>query len=64
MDFSGAAGVDPALLKGRILLNLDAEDETEVIIGSAGGSRVLLRVPANGSPFRKAARRRITRQRA
>jgi dipeptidase D len=44
-DFAGAAGVDPQLLSGRILLNLDSEDEHELIIGSAGGSRVFLRVP-------------------
>ncbi|RYP81282.1 beta-Ala-His dipeptidase [Nocardioides guangzhouensis] len=44
-DFSGAAGVDPRLVTGRILLNLDSEDENEVIIGSAGGSRVFVRVP-------------------
>ncbi len=50
MDFTGAAGVDPALVKGRILLNLDAEDEAEVIVGSAGGSRVFLRVPAEWEP--------------
>ena len=43
-DFSGAAGVDPALLTGRTLLNLDSEQEHEVIIGSAGGSRVFVRV--------------------
>jgi dipeptidase D len=45
-DFTGAAGVDPRLISGRVLLNLDAEDENEVIIGSAGGSRVFVRVPA------------------
>ncbi|HEY5421705.1 MAG TPA: beta-Ala-His dipeptidase [Marmoricola sp.] len=43
-DFGGAAGVDPALLTGRTLLNLDSEQEHEVIIGSAGGSRVFVRV--------------------
>ena len=44
-DFSGAAGVDPRLVTGRILLNLDSEQEHEVIIGSAGGSRVFVRIP-------------------
>ena len=43
-DFGGAAGVDPALVTGRTLLNLDSEQEHEVIIGSAGGSRVFVRV--------------------
>ena len=46
-DFSGAAGVDPRLVTGRILLNLDSEQEHEVIIGSAGGSRVFVRLPAD-----------------
>lgn len=49
-DFSGAAGVDPGLVTGRILLNLDAEEEREVIIGSAGGARVFVRVPAEWQP--------------
>ena len=43
-DFSGAAGVDPQLVTGRTLLNLDSEQEHEVIIGSAGGSRVFVRI--------------------
>jgi dipeptidase D len=49
-DFGGAAGVDPQLVTGRILLNLDSEQEHEVIIGSAGGSRVFLRVPCDWQP--------------
>ena len=49
-DFGGAAGVDPQLVTGRILLNLDSEQEHEVIIGSAGGSRVFLRIPADWEP--------------
>lgn len=46
-DFSGAAGVDPQLVTGRILLNLDSEQEHEVIIGGAGGSRVFMRIPTD-----------------
>jgi len=49
-DFSGAAGVDPELVTGRVLLNLDSEQEHEVIIGSAGGSRVFVRVPTDWEP--------------
>jgi dipeptidase D len=49
-DFSGAAGVDPRLVTGRILLNLDSEQEHEVIIGSAGGSRVFVRIPTDWEP--------------
>jgi dipeptidase D len=49
-DFGGAAGVDPELVTGRVLLNLDSEQEHEVIIGSAGGSRVFLRGPCDWEP--------------
>ncbi len=34
---TGAFGLQPGLLKGRILLNLDSEDEGELFIGCAGG---------------------------
>lgn len=36
----GAQGLEPGLLKGRILLNLDTEDEGELYIGCAGGARI------------------------
>jgi len=49
-DFGGAAGVDPQLVTGRMLLNLDSEQEHEVIIGSAGGSRVFVRIPCDFEP--------------
>lgn len=34
---TGAFGLKPGLLKGRILLNLDSEDEGQIFIGCAGG---------------------------
>lgn len=34
---TGAFGIDPNLLNGKILINLDSEDEGELFIGSAGG---------------------------
>lgn len=34
---TGAKGLKPDFLKGRILLNLDSEDEGELFIGCAGG---------------------------
>lgn len=34
---TGAHKLDPKMLKGRILLNLDTEDENELCIGCAGG---------------------------
>lgn len=34
---TGAFGLDPKLLQGRILLNLDSEDDGQIFIGCAGG---------------------------
>ena len=34
---TGAFGLQPGVLRGRILLNLDSEDEGELFIGCAGG---------------------------
>src|ERR1035437_5302868 len=34
---TGAFGLKPGLLKGKILLNLDSEDEGQIFIGCAGG---------------------------
>ena len=36
----GAQGLQPGLLQGEILLNLDTEEEGELYIGCAGGARV------------------------
>ena len=35
---TGAKNIQPAVLKGNILLNLDSEDEGELYVGCAGGS--------------------------
>lgn len=37
-NMGGAAGFDINILKGRVYLNLDAEDITTIIYGSAGGA--------------------------
>lgn len=39
-SMSGANGLEPFLLQGRILINLDAETEGSFYIGSAGGEHV------------------------
>ena len=36
----GAQGLKPGVLQGKILLNLDTEDEGELYIGCAGGARI------------------------
>ncbi len=43
----GAMNLDPALINGRILLNLDSEKTGAVCIGCAGGGRVTVRVPVS-----------------
>lgn len=42
---TGAFGLDPTLLKSRILLNLDSEDDGEFFIGCAGGRDTVIRLP-------------------
>ncbi len=42
---TGAFGLDPKLLKSRILLNLDSEDEGELFIGCAGGKDTVIDMP-------------------
>ncbi|NVO21597.1 MAG: aminoacyl-histidine dipeptidase [Bacteroidetes bacterium] len=49
---TGAYGLKPEFLKGRILLNLDSEDEGELFIGCAGGKDTTItfsysKVPVN-----------------
>ncbi|MBR3644492.1 MAG: M20/M25/M40 family metallo-hydrolase, partial [Parasporobacterium sp.] len=41
----GAHALDPSYLKGRLLLNLDNEEQGEILTSCAGGSRVICRVP-------------------
>ncbi|MDE6451512.1 MAG: aminoacyl-histidine dipeptidase, partial [Odoribacter sp.] len=42
---SGAFALKPGFFKGRILLNLDSEDEGEMFIGCAGGIDTVVRLP-------------------
>ncbi len=42
---TGANNLDPNILKGDILLNLDSEDEGELYVGCAGGTDVLVELP-------------------
>ncbi|MBO4902522.1 MAG: aminoacyl-histidine dipeptidase [Lachnospiraceae bacterium] len=45
VGMDGALALDPSYLKGRILLNLDNEEQGEILTSCAGGSRVICRVP-------------------
>ena len=42
---SGAEALSPEVLKSRILLNLDSEDEGEIFIGCAGGIDIVAKLP-------------------
>jgi len=42
---TGAFGLDPNMLKSRILLNLDSEDDGEFFIGCAGGKDTVIELP-------------------
>lgn len=41
----GAAHLDPELVRGRLLINLDSEDPDEITIGCAGGASTTLHLP-------------------
>jgi dipeptidase D len=41
---TGAGGLDPSMLRGRRLLNLDSEEEGTVTVGCAGGADTLLKL--------------------
>jgi len=41
---SGAFGLKPGFLQGRVLINLDSEDEGQVFIGCAGGKDTIARL--------------------
>ena len=43
---TGAFGLQPGFMEGKILLNLDSEDEGELFIGCAGGIDTLARMKA------------------
>ena len=42
---TGAFGIDPKVLKGDILLNMDSEDEGELYVGCAGGTDANIKLP-------------------
>ena len=44
---TGAFGLDPTMLKSRILLNLDSEDDGEFFIGCAGGKDTVIELPVS-----------------
>jgi len=51
---TGAMGLKGGILKGKILLNLDTEEDDELDIGCAGGIDVTATRPYNGKPLPRA----------
>jgi dipeptidase D len=47
---TGAGGLDPSMLEGRRLLNLDSEEEGSVTVGCAGGADTELRLGLDTIP--------------
>lgn len=45
VDLNGALSLEPNLLKGKMLINLDSEDEGIVTVGSAGGVEIDIALP-------------------
>ena len=42
---TGAEGLQPGFMKGKMLVNLDSEDEGEIFVSCAGGCRTLAKLP-------------------
>lgn len=47
---TGASDLDPKLLTGRLLINLDSEEENTVTVGCAGGAGSTLHLPVKSGP--------------
>ncbi|NBC29203.1 MAG: beta-Ala-His dipeptidase [Spirochaetes bacterium] len=48
---TGATKLDPSMLNGRVLLNLDSEDEGIFTVGCAGGRHVIIDLPISLDPM-------------
>jgi len=46
----GAAALDPQLLKGRYLINIDSEEEGKLLVSCAGGARIIHSLPIEREP--------------
>ncbi|NIM63986.1 MAG: M20/M25/M40 family metallo-hydrolase, partial [Acidobacteria bacterium] len=53
---TGAANLDPSIVTGRILLNLDTEEDGVLCVGCAGGADTHLSLPLEREPARPGAR--------
>ena len=57
VGMGGAAELDPALITGSVLLNLDSEEDASLTVGCAGGADTLVTfgAPLGRSPARRCA---------
>ncbi len=53
----GATALDPTPIRGRVMINIDSDDEGVFTVGCAGGARVDLMLPAKREPATGAAYR-------
>ncbi len=56
----GATELDPELVKGRLMINLDSEDPDEITIGCAGGAGTSLTLPLVREPLLDSSKWEIT----
>lgn len=47
----GASSLDPSLISGKILINLDSEEEGSFIVGCAGGKTTFITLPLSKEPI-------------
>lgn len=45
IDLNGALSLEPNILKGKMLINIDSEDEGVITVGSAGGVEINILLP-------------------
>ena len=50
VGLAGAAGLDPGLIRGEVLLNLDSEEDATITVGCSGGLDTIARLHAPREP--------------
>ncbi len=51
VGIGGAGGLDPSLLSGKTMINLDSEEEGTFIVGCAGGKTTFIHLPCAQEPL-------------
>ena len=63
VGMAGAAELDPALIGGGVLLNLDSEEDATLTVGCAGGADTIVRFERAARAGRRAGALRVTVER-